>query len=190
MSSIITRFAPSPSGYLHVGGARTAIFNWLYARHTGGKFILRIEDTDAERSTEESVAAILDGMKWLGLDWDEGPVFQTQRMSVYREYVQSLIDERRPMYAPAHRKPLKKCARMPWPVVANRNTTGPVATGGLPLRRVPWCGLKPRPWEKPSSNDVIKGNIAFQNEELDDFVIQRSNGTPTYNFAVVVDDIS
>ena len=91
MSQTITRFAPSPSGYLHVGGARTAIFNWLYARHTGGKFILRIEDTDAERSTEESVAAILDGMKWLGLDWDEGPVFQTQRMAVYREHVEALL---------------------------------------------------------------------------------------------------
>ncbi len=190
MDQIITRFPPSPSGYLHVGGARTALFNWLYARHTGGKFVLRIEDTDTARSTKASVDAILEALEWMGLDWDEGPYFQSERLDVYKEYIQKLLDSGRAYY----------CTCSPEAVEEMRNKAR--ESGGKP-KYDGACrekGLGPSPgavvrFKAPLTGvtvlkDVVKGSIAFQNDELDDFVIKRSDGMPIYNLAVVVDDIT
>jgi glutamyl-tRNA synthetase len=190
MDTIITRFPPSPTGYLHVGGARTAIFNWLYARHMRGKFVLRIEDTDAERSTQASVDAIFEALQWLGIDWDDGPYFQTQRFDIYREYIQKLLEAGHAYY----------CTCSPEEIDAMRQKA--MATGAKP-RYDGTCrekGLGPSDkavvrFKAPLTGttvveDVIKGNMVFQNDELDDFVICRSDGTPTYNFVVVVDDIT
>jgi len=190
MEQIITRFPPSPTGYLHVGGARTAIFNWLYARHMKGKFVLRIEDTDAERSTQASVDAIFEALQWLGIDWDEGPYFQTQRFDIYREYIQKLIDSDQAYY----------CTCSPDQIDAMRQKA--MASGDKP-RYDGTCrekGLGPSDkavvrFKAPLTgttvvDDVIKGQMVFQNDELDDFIICRSDGTPTYNFVVVVDDLT
>ena len=189
MDTIVTRFPPSPTGYLHVGGARTAIFNWLYARHMQGKFVLRIEDTDAERSTQASVDAIFEALQWLGIDWDDGPYFQTQRLDIYREYIQKLLASGHAYY----------CTCSPEQIDAMRQKA--MATGAKP-RYDGTCREKGLGSDKavvrfkaPLSGttvveDVIKGNMVFQNDELDDFVICRSDGTPTYNFVVVVDDIT
>jgi glutamyl-tRNA synthetase len=191
MESVRTRFAPSPTGYLHIGGARTALFNYLFARHHGGKFILRIEDTDRERSTPEAIEAILDSMKWLGLEWDEGPFYQTERYPLYKEKIQQLLTESK-----AYR-----CVCTPEKLVAMRQEAQRV-------KRKPMydgtCRLKPpviRPgqpytvrFRSPRDGstvvkDLIKGDVVFDNRELDDLIVARSNGTPTYNFCVVVDDI-
>ena len=190
MKQIITRFPPSPTGYLHVGGARTALFNWLYARHMNGRFILRIEDTDTQRSTEASVDAIFEALQWLNIDWDEGPYFQTQRLDIYNEYIQKMIDSGHAYY----------CTCTPDQLELMRQEA--MARGGKP-RYDGTCrekGLKKSEnavvrFKAPLSGttvveDVIKGNIVFQNNELDDFVICRSDGTPTYNFVVVIDDIT
>ncbi len=190
MDTIITRFPPSPTGYLHVGGARTALFNWLYARHTGGRFILRIEDTDAARSTQASVDAIFESLEWLGIDWDDGPYFQTQRYDLYREYIKKLIDAGHAYY----------CTCSPEDIEAMREKA--MASGGKP-KYDGTCREKNLP-ETPNAvvrlkapltgttviEDVVKGHIAFQNAELDDYIIQRSDGSPTYNLAVAVDDIT
>ncbi|MBR9985026.1 MAG: glutamate--tRNA ligase [Desulfosarcina sp.] len=190
MATIVTRFPPSPTGYLHVGGARTALFNWLYARQNSGKFVLRIEDTDAVRSTQASVDAIFEAMRWLELDWDEGPFFQSQRFDLYREYLQKLLDSGDAYY----------CTCTPQEVEAMRQKA--VAEGGKPKYdgRCRERGLKKSDnavirFKSPLAGttvveDVIKGNIVFQNTEQDDFVVCRSDGTPTYNFVVVVDDIT
>ncbi len=190
MSGIITRFPPSPTGYLHLGGARTAIFNWLYARRMKGRFVLRFEDTDTERSSREFVDAILESLEWLGIDWDEGPYFQTQRFPVYRQYIQKLLDSGNAYY----------CTCPPERLDAMRQKA--MATGGKPkydgtcrnlgLAAGPGAAVR---FKAPLTgttvlDDVVKGGIIFQNEELDDFIICRSDGTPTYNFAVVVDDIT
>jgi glutamyl-tRNA synthetase len=190
METIVTRFAPSPTGYLHVGGARTALFNWLYARHTEGKFALRIEDTDLKRSTQASVEAIFEGLEWLGIDWDEGPFFQSKRSELYREHVHKLIDCGKAYY----------CTCTPDEIQAMREKA--MAHGGKP-RYNGRCREKDLPrsenavvrFKAPMTGttvveDIIKGNIAFQNSELDDFIICRSDGSPTYNFVVVVDDLS
>lgn len=190
MSTIITRFPPSPTGYLHVGGARTALFNWLYARNTGGKFILRIEDTDAARSTKESVDAIFDALKWLDIDWDEGPFFQTQRYDLYKEYIRKLVDGGHAYY----------CTCTPEEIEAMREKA--MAEGGKP-RYDGRCREKNLPpgegavvrLKAPLTGvtviqDVVKGPIEFQNSELDDYIIQRSDGSPTYHLAVAVDDIT
>ena len=190
MSEVITRFPPSPTGYLHLGGARTAIFNWLYARHMKGRFVLRFEDTDVERSRQEYVDSILESLEWLGIDWDEGPYFQTRRFPVYREYIQKLLDSGHAYY----------CTCPPERIEEMRQKA--LATGGKP-KYDGTCrnrGLGPGPgtavrFKAPLAgatvlDDVVKGPIAFQNEELDDFIICRSDGSPTYNFAVVVDDIT
>lgn len=185
-----TRFAPSPTGYLHIGGARTALFNWLYARNKGGKFILRIEDTDLERSTEASVNAILDGMKWLGLDWDEGPFFQTQRMQRYQYFANKLLEEGKAYYCyctpeelQERREKALKEGKKPTYDRRCRNLKEPVA-GRKPVIRfkAPLDG-------ETVVKDIIKGTVVFKNEELDDLVIVRSDGVPTYNFAVVIDDV-
>ena len=190
MKSIRTRFAPSPSGYLHVGGARTALFNWLFARHTQGKFILRIEDTDKARSTEQSVQAIFDALNWLEIDWDEGPYYQSERAGIYQHYMEKLMAGGHAYF----------CTCTPDEIEAMR--TKAKAEGAKP-RYDGTCrekNLGPQPQAvlrfktaysgTTTIDDVVKGPIAFQNSELDDFVLCRSDGTPTYNFAVVVDDIT
>jgi len=187
---IVTRFPPSPTGNLHLGGARTALFNWLYARHTKGKFILRIEDTDTVRSSQESVDAILESLKWLGIDWDEGPYFQSQRFNIYQDHIQKLIESGHAYY----------CDCPPERLEEIRKTA--MASGGKPKYdgKCRERGLKPSEetvvrFKAPQIgttilNDVVKGSIVFENSELDDFIIARKDGTPTYNFVVVVDDIT
>jgi glutamyl-tRNA synthetase len=183
-----TRFAPSPTGFLHIGGARTALFNWLYTRRQGGTFILRIEDTDQVRSTEESTRAILDAMAWLGLNWDEGPYFQAERVNIHREMVQKLIDTGNAYYCTctpeeleAKRKKALAEGRKPKYDGTCRDR-GLARSGDSVVRfRGPEAGVT-------VVHDLIKGNISFNNEELDDLIIERADGYPTYNFAVVVDD--
>lgn len=185
---IRTRFAPSPTGFLHIGGARTALFNWLFARHNGGEFVLRIEDTDQIRSTDESTKAILDAMIWLGLTWDEGPHFQAQRVDLHREMVQKLLKAGKAYY----------CTCTPEELEAKRKQA--LATGKKPkydgkcrnknLTKLPNSVVRFRGTEAGITviEDLIKGNITFNNDEMDDLVIERSDGYPTYNFAVVIDD--
>ena len=185
-----TRFAPSPTGNLHIGGARTALFNWLYARHHKGAFVLRIEDTDVERSKDEYVKAILDGLTWLGIDWDEGPYYQKDRMDLYRELVHKLLDtghaykcyctpevleEKRKLALKEGRKPAydRTCREAP-----------PADGADKPFVvrfKTPITGTI-------SFDDMVRGPISFQCEELDDLVILRTDNTPTYNFTVVIDD--
>lgn len=187
--SLVTRFAPSPTGYLHVGGARTALFSWLYARKNGGKFILRIEDTDLERSTQESVDAILEGMQWLGLDHDEGPYYQTKRFDLYKEVVAQLVADGKAY----------KCFCTIEEVDAMREAQA--AAGEKPRYNGMWRDRTDHPTDKPYVirfknpqsgtvviDDLIKGKIEIANSELDDLIIARSDGTPTYNLTVVVDD--
>ncbi len=186
-----TRFAPSPTGYLHIGGARTALFSWLYARHHGGRFVLRVEDTDLERSTPEAVQAILDGMHWLSLGHDEGPFYQTQRFDRYREVLQQLLREGKAYYCYCTREELEalrseQMARKEKPRYDGRyrDYQGSPRTGVDPVVRFknPQAG-------EVVVEDLIRGDIVFQNSELDDLIIARADGTPTYNFCVVVDDM-
>jgi glutamyl-tRNA synthetase len=189
MNQMILRFAPSPTGYLHIGGARTALFNWLLARKLGGKFILRIEDTDQVRSTKESIDAILESMTWLGLDWDEGPIYQTDRLTIYREHVERLLKEGKAYrcYCTSEELEQKRQQalqekRKPKYDGHCRNLKEPVAGRTPAIRfKVPQQG-------STILQDLIKGPIEFDNAELDDLIIQRSDGWPTYNFSVVVDD--
>ena len=185
-----TRFAPSPTGYLHVGGARTALFCWLHARRHGGTFILRIEDTDRERSTQAAVDAILEGMTWLGLVWDEGPYFQSERAERYREAVESLLDAGsayRCWCSPERldRIRAEQLARREKPRYDGRCREGRSGTSTEPhaIRfRTPRDG-------ETVIEDLVRGRITIRNEELDDLVIVRRDGMPTYNFSVVVDDL-
>lgn len=192
--TVRTRFAPSPTGYLHLGGARTALYSWAYARHFGGTFILRIEDTDLERSTPEAVQAILDGMKWLGLDHDEGPFYQMQRMDRYREVVKGMLEAGTaylcycsPDEVEAMRERMRAAGEKP----RYDGTWRPEPGKTLPA--VPE-GVKPVVrFKNPLDGevtwvDVVKGPITIGNKELDDLVIARPDGTPTYNFCVAVDD--
>jgi glutamyl-tRNA synthetase len=191
MSAVRLRFAPSPTGYLHIGGARTALFNWLLARKTGGTFILRIEDTDVARSTQESVDAILEGMTWLGLDWDEGPYYQSDNFPLYREYADRLLAEGKAYRCycsaellEAKREQALRDGRKPKYDGTCRSVSEPQNDRPFVVRfRAPEHGVT-------AFNDLIKGPISFNNEELDDLIIQRTDGTPTYNFVVVVDDAS
>lgn len=184
-----TRFAPSPTGYLHVGGARTALFSWLVARKAKGQFVLRIEDTDRERSTAESVKAILDGMDWLGLDYDEGPFYQTQRFDQYRAAVQKLLDADKAYHCYCSRERLDEMREA-------QRAAGekPRYDGHCRDLAEPVDGVDPVVrFRNPTDGDVvfqdlIKGEIRISNRELDDLVIARSDGTPTYNLTVVVDD--
>jgi glutamyl-tRNA synthetase len=183
-----TRFAPSPTGFLHIGGARTALFSWAYARRHGGKFVLRIEDTDLERSTEASVQAILDGMKWLGIDWDEGPFFQMKRLARYREVADQLIASGHAYYDYMPREELdllrkKQTERGEKPRYDRAIGQTYRGEGPAPLRfKTPQEG-------SVGWHDLVKGAIEFPNAELDDLVILRADGVPTYNFGVVVDDL-
>jgi len=190
MEPVITRFPPSPTGYLHIGGARTALFNWLFARHHKGRFVLRIEDTDLARSTEDSIKAILDAMEWLSLDWDQGPFYQTERLDVYREYLQKLLDNGSAYYCDCTPDDLEKrrqeamaAGRKPkYDGLCRKRDLGPGANRVIRFRS-PDSGTT-------VLNDLIKGPIFFENSELDDLVIQKSDGIPTYNFAVVIDDVT
>ena len=190
MEQIITRFPPSPTGYLHVGGARTAIFNWLYARHTNGKFVLRIEDTDAERSTQASVDAIFEALEWLGIDWDDGPYYQTRRFDIYREYIQKLIDSGHAYYCTCTPEQIDAMRQKAMETGDKPRYDGTCREKGLAESDRAVVRFKAPPTGTTVVEDVIKGSIVFQNNELDDFVICRSDGSPTYNFVVVIDDIT
>ena len=187
--TVVTRFAPSPTGYLHVGGARTALYSWLYAKSQGGNFVLRIEDTDIERSTQEAIDAILEGMEWLGLTWDDGPHYQTKRFDRYKELVQQLLEEGKAY----------KCFMPQDELDAIREAQK--EKGEKPRYPGTWRDRTDHPEDQPFVirfknplsgtvviNDHVRGKIEIANEELDDLIIQRSDGTPTYNFCVVVDD--
>ena len=186
-----TRFAPSPTGYLHIGGARTALFSWLYARKHGGTFILRIEDTDLERSTAESVDAILQGMTWLGLEYDEGPFFQTHRFPRYQEVIRQMLEVGTAYRCYCSRERLEELragqtARKEKPRYDGRCRAGVPH----PPKDIPPVVRFKNPTEGAVIvEDLIRGRVAFQNGELDDLIIARSDGTPTYNFTVVVDDM-
>jgi glutamyl-tRNA synthetase len=188
---VVTRFAPSPTGYLHIGGARTALFNWLYARHTGGKFLLRIEDTDRERSTEPAIAAILNGLKWLELDWDGEPLHQFQRAARHREVALKLLAEGKAYHCYASPQELEEMRE------AARKAGKSRLYNGLWRDRDPKeapAGVKPvvrlkAPLEGETViEDAVQGRVVWQNADLDDMIILRSDGTPVYNHAVVVDD--
>ncbi|TNG02488.1 MAG: glutamate--tRNA ligase, partial [Gammaproteobacteria bacterium] len=188
--TVKTRFAPSPTGYLHVGGARTALFSWLYARKHGGEFVLRIEDTDLERSTQASIDAIMQGMEWLGLGWDEGPYYQTQRMDRYKAVIDQLLQDGKAYYCYCSKEELdamreEAMARGEKPKYNGkyRDFTGEPPEGIDPVVRFR------NPLEgSVVFKDQIRGKVVISNSELDDLVIARPDGTPTYNFTVVVDD--
>jgi len=188
--SIKTRFAPSPTGYLHVGGARTALFSWLHAKKNKGNFVLRIEDTDLERSTQASVDAILEGMEWLGLDYDEGPFYQTHRFDRYKEIIQQLLDQGDAYYCYCSKDELdvlreQQMANKEKPRYNGKcRQSAEVREGVSPVVR----------FRNPAEGvvtwiDAVKGSITVANQELDDLIIARSDGTPTYNLTVVVDDM-
>lgn len=193
--TIRTRFAPSPTGYLHIGGARTALFSWAYARKFGGTFILRIEDTDLERSTLESEQAILDGMSWLSLDYDEGPFYQMQRMDRYKAVIQQMLDQGAAYYcytSPEELEAMREAQRARGEKPRYDGYWRPEQGKVLPA---PPAGVKPvvrfkNPLHGVAAwDDMVKGKIVFENSELDDLIIARADGTPTYNFCVVVDDL-
>ncbi len=186
-----TRFAPSPTGYLHIGGARTALFSWAYARKHGGKFILRIEDTDQERSTQQSTQAILDGMAWLGLDYDEGPFYQMQRLERYHEVAEQLLRTGQAYYCYATKEELEEMRERQLAAGLKPRYDGRWRDS----KQMPPVGVKPvirfkNPLEgHVAFSDLIKGRIVVANSELDDLVLLRSDGIPTYNFSVVLDDL-
>lgn len=189
MTHVRVRFAPSPTGFLHIGGVRTALFNWLFARRHQGTFVLRIEDTDQDRSTEESIKAILDGLRWVKLDWDEGPFRQTERMDLYRQHAMSLLDKGKAYW----------CVCQPEDLEARRKEAEAKGLSPKYDKRCRRLGIR-NPSEEAALrfmapqegqtviDDLIKGEVVFDNSVLDDLIILRSNGYPTYNFSVVVDD--
>ena len=194
MTVVRTRFAPSPTGYLHLGGARTALYSWAYARHFGGTFILRIEDTDLERSTPEAVQAIIEGMQWLGLDHDEGPFYQMQRMDRYREVVAQMLEAgtaylcySSPEEVEAMRERMRAAGDKPRYDGTWRPEPGKTLPA-VPAERKPVVRFKNPLDGDVSWDDVVKGTITISNKEMDDLVIARPDGTPTYNFCVAVDD--
>jgi len=184
------RFAPSPTGHLHIGGARTALFNWLYARNRGGTFILRIEDTDRTRSTDAYIEAIIQGMQWLNLDWDEGPFRQTDRFDVYRSYVERLLKEGKAYHCYCsveeleQRRQLALSQGKPQKYDSRCRGLKEAVPGRIPVVRF----RTPQQGETVV-DDLIRGSVVFENSQLDDLIILRSDNTPTYNFTVVVDDV-
>ncbi|MFN4355558.1 glutamate--tRNA ligase [Parvibaculum sp.] len=189
--TVITRFAPSPTGYLHIGGARTALFNWLFARHHGGRFLLRIEDTDRERSTDEAIDAIFEGLRWLGLEWDGEPIFQFSRSARHREVAEELLATGKAYYCYASPEELEEMREKA------RAEGRPIRYDGRWRDRDPSeapAGVKPVVrFRSPDEGetvvrDHVMGDVRFPNEQLDDLIILRSDGTPTYNLSVVVDD--
>jgi len=192
--TVVTRFAPSPTGYLHIGGARTALFSWAYAKKNQGQFILRIEDTDLERSTHEAVQAIMDGMTWLHLDYDEGPIFQTKRMDVYKKYIDQLLKEDKAYLCYSSKEELETLRESQMKAGLKPKYDGKWRPeSGKSLPPIPPHIEPVIRFKNPTSGvvswrDLVKGDITIANEELDDLVIARSDGTPTYNFCVVIDD--
>lgn len=187
--SVTTRFAPSPTGYLHVGGARTALFSWLHARKHGGRFILRIEDTDLERSTQESINAILEGMTWLGLDYDEGPFYQTHRFDRYNEIIDDLIGKGLAYRCDCSRERLDTLRESQM-----QRKLKPRYDGHCRNRSVAPDGPHVVRFRNPVDgivivDDQVRGKVSFSNDELDDLIIRRTDGSPTYNLTVVVDDM-
>jgi glutamyl-tRNA synthetase len=190
MVKIRTRFPPSPTGYLHIGGARTALFNWLFSRQQGGVFVLRIEDTDQARSTDEATRAILESLEWLGLDWDEGPFFQSERTEIYHQFIFDLLNQGKAYYCHCSPELLEKKretaraeGRKPkYDGTCREKKLGPGPQAVVRLKN-PLTGTT-------GFDDLIRGPIVFPNEELDDLILARSDGSPTYHLAVVVDDIT
>ncbi|WP_031480810.1 glutamate--tRNA ligase [Maridesulfovibrio frigidus] len=188
MSNTVTRFAPSPTGHLHIGGARTALFSWLLARHNGGKFVLRIEDTDQKRSTQEYTDAILESMKWLGMDWDGELMFQSERFDLYNSYIDKLIETGHAYWCDCtseqvdamREKAMKEKRKPKYDGSCREKNIGP-GENRVVRFKTPVEG-------RTSFNDMIKGPITVENIELDDMILRRSDGAPTYNLAVVVDD--
>ena len=190
MTAVRTRFAPSPTGYLHIGGVRTALFSWLYARHHGGTFVLRVEDTDLQRSTPEAVQVILDGMQWLELGWDEGPFYQSRRMDRYAAVLKQMLESGRAYHCYCSREELDAMR-----ADAMAHGTKPRYNGRCRDRREPPPkGVQPvvrfrNPLDgQVVVDDLIQGQVVYRNAELDDLIIARSDGSPTYNLTVVVDD--
>jgi len=187
--TVRVRFAPSPTGFLHIGGVRTALFNWLFARHNGGTFILRLEDTDLERSTDEAIGWILDGMTWLGLDWDEGPFRQTERFDIYQEHIEKLLSDGKayPCYCTPDELEQRRNEAMSKGLDAKydgrcRKLSSGERTGDHTIRfKTPRAG-------DIIVDDLIRGTVTFEESQMDDLIIKRSDGTPTYNLTVVVDD--
>jgi len=190
MGKIVTRFPPSPTGHLHLGGARTALFNWLFARHHGGKFVLRFEDTDRERSKQEYVDSILEALKWLGLDWDEGPYFQSKRLSLYREYAEKLFKEGKAYYCECTKEELEAKKKAMLEKGLKPRYDGTCREKGLGPGEGRALRLRVDAVGEIEFEDLLRGKISFPAEEIDDFIIMRSDGTPTYHFAVVIDDIT
>ena len=186
--SVRTRFAPSPTGYLHVGGARTALFSWLYARKNGGQFILRIEDTDRERSTEASVNAILAGMEWLGLDYDEGPFYQTERFDRYKEVIQQLLASGDAYHCDCSKERLTALREQQMANKEKPRYDGCCREKGLPASDNTVVRFRNPLEGDVVIDDMVKGRVVINNRELDDLIIARTDDTPTYNLTVVVDD--
>jgi glutamyl-tRNA synthetase len=189
MSNVRVRFAPSPTGYLHIGGVRTALFNWLFARQHKGTFILRIEDTDQERSTDEAIQAILEGMTWVGLDWDEGPFRQTGRMDLYREHAMKLLEQDKAYWCVCTPDELEARRKEALARGHSQRYDGRCRAKGItkPSGEAALRFKAPQEGETVIE-DLVKGQVVFDNTVLDDLIILRSNGYPTYNFSVVVDD--
>lgn len=191
------RFAPSPTGYLHIGGARTALYNYLMAKKLGGDFVLRIEDTDLERSSDESIQAILDGMTWLGLKWDEGPHYQTKRFDLYHEKIQKLIDEKKaypcfctPEELTQKRELAQKEKRKPIYDRTCLKLSKEEVQKNLDEQKTHCIRFHSPDEGETLIDDIVKGKVIVQNKELDDLIIRRSDGSPTYNFTVVIDDVT
>src|SRR5512145_1434313 len=194
------RFAPSPTGYLHVGGARTALFNWLYARRTGGTFVLRIEDTDAERSSWDMVEGIVEGLRWLGLDWDEGPdiggphapYFQSQRLDTYRAMAELLVREGHAYYcyctpdSIAQKREAAEAAGGGWIYDRTCCTLSPAEVAERESQGVPRAVRFKVPTGQTRFDDLVHGAIMFENANIEDFVVLRSDRQPTYHLSVVV----
>lgn len=184
-----TRFAPSPTGVLHLGSVRTALFCWLYARHHGGQFVLRIEDTDRQRSTPENVDAILEGMAWLGLDADEGPFYQTKRFDRYQEVIGQWLENGNAYHCYCSKDELDKLRAAQMRRGEKTRYCGRCRTGAVPREGInPVVRFKNPLDGDVVVSDVVRGTVVFRNAELDDLIIARSDGTPTYNFSVVIDD--
>jgi len=187
---VVTRFPPSPTGHLHLGGARTALFNWLFARQKRGKFVLRIEDTDKARSSEEATKAILESLEWIGLDWDEGPYFQSRRYPIYDAFIERLLSMNRAYHCHCspeelerrRKEAMAKGLKPKYDGKCRDLGLGP-APGSVVRLKIPQTGIT-------QFHDLVKGPIRFDNEELDDLILRRSDGSPTYHLAVVADDIS
>lgn len=186
--TVRTRFAPSPTGYLHIGGARTSLFSWLYAKKMGGEFILRIEDTDRERSTQEAVEAIIDGMEWLGMEHDEGPFYQTQRFDRYKEVVQQLLDDGHAYHCNCSRERLDEIRAQQMANKQKPKYDGCCRDKGLAAADDTVIRFKNPLDGEVTITDHVRGTVVIKNQELDDLIIERSNKTPTYNLTVVVDD--